>query len=169
MQASDDGAMWATVLEKAWAKAKGNYAQTNGGFVVSGLRALTGAPTFTYALSSYGLSEAETFTLLTAANTENYPMGAGTSAGSDSTYNDCGIAYGHAYSILTTFSMTDAGGTEYDMVMLRNPWGVTYYSGTWDYDDANWTDALVAYVPWSIDPRTSNTDGIFVMAIADFV
>jgi hypothetical protein len=48
MYASDNGAMWATILEKAWAKAKGNYAQTNGGFVVNGLRALTGAPTFTY-------------------------------------------------------------------------------------------------------------------------
>lgn len=95
-------------------------------------------------------------------------MGAGTGAGSDTTYNDCGIAYGHAYSILTTFTMT-SGSTDYDMVMLRNPWGVTYYSGTWDYDDANWTDDLVTYVPWSIDPRTSNTDGIFVMEISDFV
>lgn len=40
--------MWAPILEKAWAKVKGNYGQTSGGFVVSGLRALTGAPTFTY-------------------------------------------------------------------------------------------------------------------------
>jgi hypothetical protein len=120
-------------------------------------------------LSSYGLSTADTFTLLNAANTAEYPMGAGTGAGSDSAYNDCGIAYGHAYSVLTTFTMTDAGSTDYDMVMIRNPWGVTYYSGTWYKDDSNWTDALVAQVPWSVDPRTSDTDGIFVMAIADFV
>jgi len=56
-QPGDNGAMWAPLLEKAWAKMKGSYAQTNGGFVVSGLRMLTGAPTFTYQLSDFGLSE----------------------------------------------------------------------------------------------------------------
>lgn len=156
--------MWAPILEKAWAKAKGTYGQTNGGFVVNGLRALTGAPTFTYYFSSYGLTTAETFSLLDAANTANYPMGAGTGAGSDTTFNDCGIAYGHAYSILTTFTMDT-----YDMVMLRNPWGITYYTGTWYKSDSNWTDDLVAQVPWSVDPRTSDSDGIFVMEISDFV
>ena len=163
-QPADDGAMWAPILEKAWAKVKGNYAQVDGGFVVNGLRLLTGAPTFTYTLSSFGLTAAETFSLLQAADSVDYPMGAGTSAGSDSTFNDCGIAYGHAYSILGTFEMDT-----YDMVMLRNPWGVTYYSGTWNKDDSNWTDALVAQVPFGVDPRTSNTDGIFVMEIADFI
>ena len=49
--------IWAMLLEKAWAKMKGSYAQTNGGFVVSGLRMLTGAPTFTYQLSDLGLSD----------------------------------------------------------------------------------------------------------------
>ena len=140
--ASDNGSMWPPILEKAWAKAKGTYGQTNGGFVVNGLRALTGAPTFTYYFSNYGLTTAETFSLLDAANTADYPMGAGTGSGSDTTFNDCGIAYGHAYSILTTFTMTSSGGTSYDMVMLRNPWGITYYSGTWYKSDSNWDDTL---------------------------
>jgi len=156
--------MWAPILEKAWAKIKGNYAQANGGFVVSGLRSLIGSPTFTYTVSTAGLSAAETFTLLNAANAVDYPMGAGTAGGSDTTYNDCGIAYGHAYSILGTFEMDS-----YDMIMLRNPWGVTYYSGTWNKEDTNWTDALAAQVLFGIDPRTSDTDGIFVMTSADFI
>lgn len=33
-------------------------------------------------------------------------MGAGTGAGADTTTNDCGIAYGHAYSILAAFDMS---------------------------------------------------------------
>ena len=49
---ADNGSMWAPILEKAWAKVKGNYAQTDGGFVVSGLRSLTGVPVFTYVPSS---------------------------------------------------------------------------------------------------------------------
>jgi hypothetical protein len=53
---SDEGAMWGPILEKAWAKVKGNYAQANGGFVVSGMRTLTGVPTFTYFLDTAGFS-----------------------------------------------------------------------------------------------------------------
>jgi len=40
--------MWAPILEKAWAKVKGNYESSEGGFAPSGLRAITGSPVFTY-------------------------------------------------------------------------------------------------------------------------
>ena len=40
--------MWAPILEKAWAKMKGDYESAEGGYIVSGLRGLTGAPTFLY-------------------------------------------------------------------------------------------------------------------------
>ena len=38
-------------------------------------------------------------------------MSAGTGSGVDSTYNVCGIPNGHAYSILSAFTMTDSTGT----------------------------------------------------------
>lgn len=90
-------------------------------------------------------------------------MGATTADGSNLTPNDCGIAYGHAYSILAAFTMS---GTK--MVMLRNPWGTTGYTGDWHKDDSSWTDSLVAEVPLDVDPRTSDSDGIFVMPISTF-
>ena len=40
---------WAAILEKAWAKVKGNYEMSEGGFTVTGLRAITGVPVFRYA------------------------------------------------------------------------------------------------------------------------
>lgn len=40
--------MWGNLLEKAWAKVKGNYMAAEGGFTYSGLRVLTGAPVFGY-------------------------------------------------------------------------------------------------------------------------
>lgn len=58
--------------------------------------------------------------------------------------NACGIIQGHAYSLLSAFTMTDADGTDHNMMMIRNPWGVTYYSHTWNAADVNWTDELVA-------------------------
>lgn len=91
-------------------------------------------------------------------------MGAGTASGSNTQQNDCGLAYGHAYAILAVFKMDNI-----EMVLMRNPWGTTTYSGPWKYNDAAWTDALVAQVPFSIDPRTSNVDGIFAMPLSTFI
>jgi len=91
-------------------------------------------------------------------------MGAGTQGGSDEGRNSCGIAEGHAYSIVSAFSMTVSGSSK-KFLLMRNPWGTTDYS--WDYhkNDAVWTDALVANVPMGVDPRLSATDGFFVMPI----
>jgi len=47
-------AFWAPILEKAWAKVVGNYAQANGGFIITGARVLTGVPGFTYSAAKLG-------------------------------------------------------------------------------------------------------------------
>ena len=47
-------AFWAPILEKAWAKVVGNYAQANGGFIITGARVLTGVPGFTYNAAKLG-------------------------------------------------------------------------------------------------------------------
>jgi len=80
-------------------------------------------------------------------------MGTGTAgSGNDQETNSCGIAMSHAYSLIAPFVMTDANAVEHKMMVFRNPWGSTNFSGTWAPDDANWTDALVADVPFGIDP-----------------
>lgn len=144
-------ALWVPIIEKAWAKVKGNYYRAGGGgFGVEGIRALTGAPGFTYTNSKIDTSGnptlAETFTAMKNANSLKYIMSAGTSAGSDTTYNSCGIPFGHAYSIVEAFTLTDASGTTQSMIMARNPWGSSagVYNGTWNNADSLWTTATVA-------------------------
>ena len=92
-------------------------------------------------------------------------MGAATGSGADSTYNVCGIANGHAYSILSAFDMKDASNTIHSVYMIRNPWGLDNgYNQTWKATDTKWTDALVAQVPLGIDPRkVQSPDGVFVV------
>lgn len=75
----------------------------------------------------------------------------------------------HAYAILSAFEMTDASSVKHQMLLMRNPWGTTAYSADWNKDDTDWTDALVAQVPLSIDPRTSAAQGIFTVAMTRFV
>ena len=48
-QPSQDGnSIWGAVLEKAWAKVKGNYVHSEAGLMVNGIRALTGVPVYEY-------------------------------------------------------------------------------------------------------------------------
>lgn len=42
------GAVWSSLMEKAWAKIGGNYELSNGGYLESGLRSVAGVPVFTY-------------------------------------------------------------------------------------------------------------------------
>ena len=166
MKVADNNSMWAPILEKALAKVKGSYAQTDGGFVVNGLRSTTGVPVFTYqpGSSSYTYTNAQTYELLKAAEDSNYILGAGTAAGVNTQTNDCGLPYSHAFAILSVFKMD---GTE--MILMRNPWGTTSYTGPWRHDDPNWTASKAAQVPFGIDPRTSNADGIFTMPLTTFL
>ena len=36
--------MWANIVEKAWAKVKGAYANQDGGYIDNAVRSMTGAP-----------------------------------------------------------------------------------------------------------------------------
>lgn len=47
----DKNALWGPIMEKAFAKIKGSYAAANGGYTATGIRALTGVPTFDYVWS----------------------------------------------------------------------------------------------------------------------
>lgn len=46
----DKTSAWGLVIEKAWAKVLGNYLKTDGGYLTTAIRALTGVPTFDYDL-----------------------------------------------------------------------------------------------------------------------
>lgn len=50
----DDKSLWGPIVEKAWAKIKGNYDTINLGLLKNGIRVLTGAPVFDRFLSDNG-------------------------------------------------------------------------------------------------------------------
>lgn len=58
---SPSGGLWGPFLEKAWAKANGNYEMVEGGSASEALRFLTGAPTITYFKDSRGPSASSVF------------------------------------------------------------------------------------------------------------
>ena len=65
-------------------------------------------------------------------------MACGTRPGSNSEDQD-GIVDGHAYTVLRI--VENAGGTDFDLVQVRNPWHqVEFTSGMWDDDGLGWEE-----------------------------
>lgn len=54
-------------------------------------------------------------------------MNLGTDFGSDQDLNECGVAFGHGYAVLSLFDLTDANGKVHNMFLIRNPWGIATY------------------------------------------
>ena len=61
----------------------------------------------------------------------------------------------HAYTILAAFEITD-NGTTWNLLLARNPWGSTYYSGDWRYNDSRWTPSNKALVPFNLGDNVIN-------------
>jgi hypothetical protein len=69
-------------------------------------------------------------------NDNNYLMGAGSPAGSDSDVSNMGIVQGHAYSIL---DVCEVEGTK--LLQVRNPWGEeTEWKGAWSDKSKEWNE-----------------------------
>ena len=169
----DKTVMWSALAEKAWAKIKGSYDIADGGFVQTGLRSLTGVPVFSYkavGITDQTLADAA-WQAIKTADTAGYYIGAGTAgSGNDQQTNGCGIAMSHAYSIVSAFTLTATNGTAYKVLLVRNPWGTTGYSSTFNKDDEIWTQAgTKAQVPNGVDPTTDWNNGYFVIPISKFI
>lgn len=147
--------MWVPLLEKGWAKMKGTYEHTSGGWAQNGIRAFTGAPVFEYWMVDLTIDSDAVFTILKAANDLNYILGAGTD-GADTNLNSCNIVAGHAYSMISAFELKTGSTVDYKLVMVRNPWGITEYNGNWKSSDALWTSDYISQVPNSVNPTTSD-------------
>ena len=63
--------------------------------------------------------------------------------GDEEDEDDCGIETGHAYSIISVFTMEDSSNEEHRMLLMRNPRGSNSYTWLWNHEDSNWTDDLV--------------------------
>jgi hypothetical protein len=114
---------------------------TEGGFNAETYYALLNIPVFTYGSSAMNNTIGA---VIAAAYNAGYLMGAGTSDGSDKTLNQCGIAFGHAYSLVTAFNVTAANGTVISAFILRNPWGTVAYNLTLNPNDTFWTTSTLS-------------------------
>lgn len=95
------------------------------GWPTEAVRFLTGAPSYSYYVSSYTSNIASTFWgFIVSATSNNYIVTAGTpSDTTGATFNAVGLVTGHAYTVLGYVTLLNADGTtKAQLVKMRNPW-----------------------------------------------
>jgi calpain-15 len=93
--------LWPALVEKAYAKAHGSYAQLSGGFIAEGLTDLTGAPTETIIFSDL-IDLDELWARLLSFHQAGFLVGVATSRGGE------GLVGGHAYSLLDVIEINNS-------------------------------------------------------------
>ncbi|KAK3985038.1 putative calpain-1 catalytic subunit [Cladorrhinum sp. PSN332] len=123
---------WLPLLEKAYAKAHGDYASIDGGFTGEGIEDLTGG--VTSELFTADILDTEHFWKdgLMKVNDEFL---FGCSTGDWRGYGERkGIQERHAYSVLRAVEIDGKR-----LVLLKNPWGKGEWQGAWSDGSKEWT------------------------------
>ncbi|GLI76196.1 hypothetical protein PoHVEF18_004467 [Penicillium ochrochloron] len=138
-QCVDPNETWLPLLEKAFAKAHGDYSAIEGGFVGEAIEDLTGGVT-SEVLSSNILDKNRFWAEELMKVNEEFLFGCGT--GLFSNWLDTrspprdrkGISENHSYSIMEA---REVKGKR--LLRLRNPWGKKEWHGAWGDGSKEWT------------------------------
>jgi hypothetical protein len=130
-QCSDANETWLPLLEKAFAKAHGDYSAIEGGFVGEGIEDLTGG--VTSEVFATDILDKDKFWREELMNVnKTFLFGCGQMGGIYGQRK--GIQEKHAYSIMEA---REIDGVR--LLKLRNPWGRTEWTGRWSDGSEEWT------------------------------
>lgn len=141
--ASGEQQLWASLVEKAYAKAHGSYQSISGGWVAEALLDLTGAPTEMIYLGDDRFDSELMWARLRAYRALGLPMGCGTNnAEGSANLKEVGLVGGHAYSILDVREAHTRTGEVVRLLRVRNPHGCTEWTGEWSDQSDAWAQLL---------------------------
>ncbi|XXH03295.1 hypothetical protein Hte_009693 [Hypoxylon texense] len=132
-QCEHENETWLPLLEKAYAKAHGDYTAIEGGYTGEGIEDLTGG--VTSELYATDILDREYFWKeeLMKVNDE-FLFGCSTGMWGASWGERKGIVENHAYSVMKA---VDIDGQR--LVLLKNPWGKGEWKGAWSDGSKEWT------------------------------
>ena len=163
---SDENETWLPLLEKAWAKAHGDYSSIDGGFTGEAIEDLTGGVTSEF--YSTDILDKDAFW-----NDQLLKVGKeflfGCATGFFSNWLDRtgqapprerqGISEQHAYSIMDAVELKGQR-----LVKLRNPWGRKEWDGKWSDGSKEWTAEWMQLLKHEF-----GNDGIFWISYEDLL
>jgi hypothetical protein len=118
---------------------------TDVGFIENGLRFLTGVPVERIKLKSYHNLPETLWNTIWEYHQKEFYMGTTTEGSNNQMLNEYGLAQGHAFYLVKPFVLKDHSGLiKHKLYMMRNPWGISSYSGKWNHlDTKNWKPFFV--------------------------
>ena len=143
---------WLPLIEKAYAKAHGDYMSIEGGWVSEGIEDLTGGVAVTLNPEDIMCKDRFWKTLLEV--NKDYLFGGG-SKNSESH----GMIGGHAYTVLQVWEEGDLR-----LLKIKNPWGEQEWDGAWSDGSEKWTPKMME----KLNHRFGD-DGVFWMSYEDFL
>ncbi|XP_035480725.2 calpain-9 [Scophthalmus maximus] len=159
---------WVPLLEKAYAKVCGSYADMNIGIPSEACKDFTGGVNM-----SYGLGEAhreghddDLWLSLTRASGCKSMICCGTPPAGETFANTVahtGLVDAHAYSV-TGVTEVEYNGSKVKLVRILNPWGEQEWTGKWSDRSGMWKKVS----PTDQEKHFNRNDGEFWMELEDF-
>ncbi|KYG49847.1 hypothetical protein M433DRAFT_139740 [Acidomyces richmondensis BFW] len=144
---------WLPLIEKAYAKAHGDYYSIEGGFASEAIEDLTGG--VGVVLNPEDILDKELFwrDQLSQVN-KKFLFGGGSKPA-----NSKGFIGSHAYAVLEAWEEGDL-----KLLKLRNPWGEVEWEGDWSDGSRLWTAEMMTKLN-----HTFGDDGVFWISFKDFL
>ncbi|XP_041864684.1 calpain-1 catalytic subunit-like isoform X1 [Melanotaenia boesemani] len=159
---------WASLLEKAYAKVCGSYADLNAGLPPEACKDFSGGVNMTYKLKEvhYPGHDQELWLLLSRATGCKSLICCGTAQGENKLNNTVahtGLVDTHAYSV-TAVTEVEYYGSKVKLVRIMNPWGKQEWNGKWSDSSDLWNKVS----PADREKCFNRNDGEFWMELEDF-
>ncbi|XP_035522743.1 calpain-2 catalytic subunit-like [Morone saxatilis] len=159
---------WVPLLEKAYAKVCGSYADMNTGLPSEACKDFSGGVHMTYQLREVHTAnyDTELWQSLSNASGCNSMICCGSAQKGGKIVNtvaDTGLVDGHAYSV-TAVTEVEYYGSKVKLVRVMNPWGQTEWNGKWSDKSDLWQKVR----PEDREKCSVRNDGEFWMELEDF-
>lgn len=128
--------LWALLLEKAWAKINGGYANIISGFPCDVFRTFTGFPCETINHKEENIDRV--WGIISTVD-NNYGLIC-TSTKDDKEIEKTGLVSAHTYTLIDTEEIEDDKKRLIRLCKLRNPWGSSDWNGDWCESSKLWTE-----------------------------
>jgi hypothetical protein len=158
--------IWISLLEKAWAKVNGGYANIIGGTPMEALEFLTGFSSLSYDTENKDSEDLNEYKIeivkhLQAADKNSSIISCTTT--SKENVDKVGLVNGYTYNMLDFFHIEKSDGNKVYLFKLRNPWSKGEWNGDWSDKSSLWDDKTKNQVGF-----VDKEDGIFFMNDDDF-
>ena len=155
---------WLPLIEKAYAKAHGDYQAIEGGSAGEGIEDLTGGVNVSLNPEDI-LDRDRLWNELTQVN-EAFLFGCGSprEESENEESHGPGLVSGHAYTVLEAKEVETEDHQKVKLLKIRNPWGNTEWKGPWSDGSKEWTPEMMQELK-----HRFGDDGIFWITFDDWL